>query len=198
MKIAFEKNYYNTGNYTNYLKRKFSGLADDLITALPLFTSHKVIDFGCGFGGLMWELRRRGVVAIRGTDISQWAIDYGKEQFQNMASCLHYYDRNMLDQPKDWVLMLDVLEHMPDYEIGFVLALAKKQLRKGIVVRIPVAKSEGEEFMLPVSNNDRTHITCHCRQWWNGIFENYQFKFDRHLGCENIYDSEGVLAAIYR
>ena len=115
----------------------------------------------------MAALNDLGCTNIVGTDISQWAIEHGKDMLHRIASKLQYYNRNLLDQEHDVLLILDVLEHVPVYEIEHILRLARHGCKGAMLVRIPVSAEEGEPFVLPVSNNDPTHITCHTKGWWN-------------------------------
>lgn len=199
MNNAFDEQYYRSRNYVHYLKRRFGLLAQD-IKELHLSTGYsnvsRIIDFGCGYGGLMAELYSQGLTNIVGTDISQWAIDHGKQRFPALADRLQYYNRNLLAEPHVGCLMLDVLEHIPEYEIEILLKLARKGCAGYVIVRIPVCDKEHETFVLPVSNNDPTHITCHTKAWWTDVFNQHGFNkvmpFTRH----SIYDSPGVFVAM--
>ena len=57
----------------------------------------------------------KGIKDVHGTDISNWAVEYGKQVFPDLSRNIHYYTRDMLTERKDHVMILDVLEHMPDY-----------------------------------------------------------------------------------
>lgn len=191
----FSKDYYSTRNYKDYLTRKFDALARDIDSLIQTGTS--LLDFGCGYGGLLDALYRLGYENINGTDISQWAIEEGKRRFPHLKEQLQYYNRNLLTQPNRVLLMLDVLEHMPEYEIESVLKLARSGCMGSLIVRIPVCANEGEPFVLPVSNNDPTHISCHAKDWWNERMEVAGFKCRSFIGMDAIYDSPGVLSAVY-
>lgn len=195
MTEPFGKSYFTRGNYAEYLKRKFDGLAADLVAELGLCPDSKVIDFGCGYGGLVRALSDLGLHSVFGTDISSWAIEYGKRQFPQLNGRLQHYNREMLSWPKDALILLDVLEHMPDYEIDTVLKLASECLQAAAVaVRVPVSAHEGEAFVLDVSNNDATHIACHTKDWWGLKFAQHGMIFQGPIARARIYDSPGVLA----
>jgi predicted TPR repeat methyltransferase len=195
--VEYDKEYYTTGNYTDYLQRKFAVLAKDLIDLLKLEPFHKVIDFGCGYGGLIQELHDMGYSKVYGTDISNWAIEYGRGVFPDIADRLHYYNRNLLSGGKDYVLLLDVLEHMPVYEVEFVLKLAAADLSDSLLARVPVSANEGQKYVLEVSNNDLSHINCHCRKWWLDLFSESGYIFTGDITRPSIYSSEGVLAGTW-
>jgi 2-polyprenyl-3-methyl-5-hydroxy-6-metoxy-1,4-benzoquinol methylase len=84
-KLPFEEDYFINSpisNYEDYRKRKFNVLAIDLIEVLGLRKDMKILDFGCATGGLLYEFKRYGFINLKGTDISYWSIDYGKETYQ--------------------------------------------------------------------------------------------------------------------
>ena len=195
--MNFTSDYYQTRNYANYLSRRFDALASDIKEELGLNSLTRILDFGCGYGGLVAALNDLGCTNIVGTDISQWAIEHGKEMLDRIASKLQYYNRNLLDQEHDVLLILDVLEHVPVYEIENILRLARHGCQSSMLVRIPVSADEGEPFVLPVSNNDPTHITCHTKGWWNAKFMGCGWKKCKDVVRPTIYDSPGVFVSIY-
>lgn len=195
MKILFEKDYFvrsKVSNYKDYRAKKFEGLAKDLID----FLAPKVIDFGCATGGLIYVLKKCGV-NCEGTDISHWAIDFGKE-FYGLEKELKYYTRDILTTARGYtVLFLDTLEHVPVYEIEWLLSILRKVKPKNVIVRIPVSEQEGEDFVLEVSRNDKTHINVHSKRWWKKLFKKHGFKWITGLRGQTIYDSEGVMSGIF-
>jgi 2-polyprenyl-3-methyl-5-hydroxy-6-metoxy-1,4-benzoquinol methylase len=193
--MNFEKDYFvnsKISNYKDYRAKKFESLAQDLLEYL----APKVIDFGCATGGLIYVLKKLGV-DCEGTDISHWAIEYGKE-FYGLEKELKYYTRDILTTAKGLtVLFLDTLEHMPIYEIEFLLSILKKVKPKNVIVRIPVSEKEGEDFVLEVSRNDKTHINVHSKKWWEKLFKKHGFIWKSSLRGKTIYDSEGVMAGVF-
>lgn len=196
--MKYGKQYFTRGNYSNYLERKFGALAQDIARELRLEPGQKLIDYGCGYGGLLFELHKMGFCNCFGTDISNWAVEYGRGVFPEIADRLHYYDRNLLCGGKEHLLLLDVLEHMPEYEAEFVLNLGGDGLAGFLLARIPVSAAEGETYVLDVSNSDATHITCHCRSWWLDLFSHMGYEFLGDVAREAIYSSAGVLSGKWR
>lgn len=195
--MKFSAEYYQSGNYRGYLTRRFAPLARDIKDAACIRGDCKVLDFGCGYGGLVDALHSIGVEDVVGTDISTWAIDHGKMVFPHIATRLKYYNRNLLVEPHNTLIMLDVLEHIPEYEAECVLRLARAGLSGHVVLRIPVCSVEGQPFVLNVSNNDPTHINCHTRDWWHSLLSECGFEFSIALNKESIYSSDGVLSEIW-
>lgn len=171
-------------------------LADNIIDIFGCDSNDSILDFGCATGALLKELKDRGYENIKGTDISNWAIEYGKDSFM-LKKELEFYNRNLLCEPFDYMIMLDVLEHLPDYELETVLGLAKIGLGKKLIVRIPVSLKEGEDYLLEVSKNDRTHIQIHSRNWWIGKIENVGLSYLNDINKETIYSSNGVFCGLF-
>ena len=196
----FESDYFIgaiMSNYTDYRTKKFSELANNIINILSLNKNSRILDFGCATGGLLRELKNRGFENIKGTDISNWAIEYGKDTF-GLDKEIDFYNRNLLCEAFDYIIVLDTLEHMTNYELETVLKLANKGLKRELLVRIPVSTIEGEDYMLDVSKNDRTHIQIHCKDWWIKTIESYGFKFVKDVFETVIYSSEGVFCGVFK
>lgn len=170
-------------NYIDYRAKKFTILADNIIDIFELDKESRkdkeifsILDFGCATGALLKELKDKGFTNIKGADISNWAIEYGKDTFE-LKNELEFYNRNLLCEMFDYIIMLDVVEHLPDYELETIFKLASKGLRKKLLVRIPVSHQEGEDFVLEVSKNDRTHIQIHSKEWWINTIESFGFVY---------------------
>lgn len=196
--MKFEKDYYIGGqisNYDNYFKKTFKEQATELINYFNLNKESKVLDYGCASGGLIKELKNRGIKRVVGTDISMFAIEYGKEHFM-LEKELHYYNRNLLTKKYDLVVMLDVLEHMCEYEIEFILKLLSKN-KQSVLLRVPVSKKKGKPYVLKVSRNDKTHLICEPKNYWIGLFKKNGFELKEMLSLKTMYDSKGVLVGVF-
>jgi len=203
----FEKDYFVGGtksNFKDYRMRKFDGLARDLsmkmTTKLDLPPELlEIREIGSATGALIHQLLQLGYKHIKGTDISNWAVEYGRKTF-DIKDQLKFYDRNILDTKKilHFIIFLDVLEHMPDNEIEFFLEHAHTNTAQYLIIRVPVSAREGEDYVLEVSRNDKTHLQVHSKQWWDKLLQHNGYEIDEILHCENIYESEGVFARIYR
>jgi len=189
----FDKDYYinsKISNYEDYREKKFTGLANDL---LPYLRNKEVLDYGAATGGLVHALREQDINCI-GTDISYWAVDYGREHYHLSNKELQFHNVQLLEHYFDSVLFLDVLEHISEYELNNILKLLKAPQ---IIVRIPVSLVEGEDFVLEISKNDKTHIQVHSKQWWLDFFNSAGYCIFEVLSSTNIYDSDGVMAGIF-
>lgn len=199
--LPFEESYFHQSprsNYRDYTARKFTQQAEDIIDILDMSQWEIIVDFGCATGGFLSELKERGFWNIRGTDPSYWAISYGKEQLG--LDCLQYYNVNMLAEPKDVLVSLDVFEHIPtEDELRRILEIARKHYAaRAWVVRIPVSAEEGEDYVLEVSRNDKTHFQRHSKIWWLELFNQMGWEREMIIEKPSIYESEGVLAWVLR
>ena len=186
-------------NYVDYRQRRYDGLAEDLVNVLPIRSIDRVVDLGTATGALMYALKKKGIQEIKGTDISLWAVQFGRENFGFTYKELQYYNLNLLCEPKEWLIALDVFEHCPPGELERVLeVIGRHPPLNGLVVRIPVSLNEGEDFALDVSKNDRTHVQIHSKTVWKNIFKQYGFEEKVLLNTKHIYDSEGVYCAVFK
>ena len=192
---TFNEEYYKSDNYINYLERKFDKQADDIIKEFNLKIEDIILDYGCACGGLLNALKQKGFNNIVGTDVSFWAIENGKKQY-NFE--LQHYNRNLLTKEWDIIICLDVLEHVNTEELEKIFFLfGKTKINKGIITRIPVIDKKTNDFVLEISKNDKTHIQKKTKEEWNKLFEQENFK-PVIVNTSSIYESKGVLARIYK
>ena len=195
--MRFEESYFvesSYSNYRDYRTKRFVDMTQDLITVLGTTCKDKILDFGCATGGLVNEFRKHGFSNIVGTDISYWAIDYGREAFGLDSSVLQHYNRQLLEDGFKYVLFTDVLEHVPTKELFLLLSKVKAEY---LILRVPVCEFEGEDYVLDVHKNDKTHIQIHTKGWWDGLMKENRFGFDKVIHGNGIYETKGVLARVY-
>jgi SAM-dependent methyltransferase len=194
--MKFEKEYFvdsSYSNYKDYRQKKYKQTVNDLIKSVPINLQDKILDYGAATGAVIYEFIQYGVNNVVGTDISYWAIESGRKLYGLSNNNLQHHNRQLLEDNFDLVLFLDVLEHATLEEIDKILSLLKSNK---IVVRLPVSKKEGEDFVLDVSKNDKTHIQIHDKDWWCSIFDRFGFKTFTVLDESSIYESEGVFSRI--
>jgi predicted TPR repeat methyltransferase len=199
--VWFEQSYFEESYCSNYLKytdRCYDKLAVALASECSMKTKDVIVDYGCATGTLISSLKKLGFKKLTGTDISYWAIEYGKRQF-HLTKELQHYNRNLLLAPKDWLIVLDVLEHMPTRkELRLTFKLIQTSIiRKGLIVRVPVSAKEKEDFYFEESRKDKTHFQKHCKKWWLKFFASFDFYPLKYFASEpQIWDSTGVLAVL--
>lgn len=75
-----------------------------------------ILDIGCNIGSLVNKLYQTGYPNVFGVDISDEAINFGKEKYKNIAEKLLNYEGKKLpfkNDSLDVVLMFDSIEHIP-------------------------------------------------------------------------------------
>jgi len=180
LKTSFDKSYYLTGNYCDYLQRgqRYERLAAEL----PIEKDMRIIDYGCAVGFLLEGLQRQGFKHISGYDISDWATG----QLQNKGIKIAQ------EGCFDTIICLDVLEHMTNKQIK---AMFHRFWSRFLIVRIPVS-TNGQHFHLQVSRNDPTHINCKTKHDWLALLKANGFQECFRLHSNHIYDSQGVLCSL--
>jgi 2-polyprenyl-3-methyl-5-hydroxy-6-metoxy-1,4-benzoquinol methylase len=79
--------------------------------------SKKILDLGCNYGSLIFNLYKRGYKNVYGIDINKKSINVGKKQYKKIANRLKLYNGKTTpfkDKTFDVVLMFDVIEHIPN------------------------------------------------------------------------------------
>lgn len=185
----FDKEYYESNNYTNYLDRqdRYIRLAEevgDFLGKMNLL-QEPVLDFGCAVGFLLKGLESK-VDDRYGVDISEWALEKARERGHDA--------RKEVDWSKNHgvVFGLDVFEHMSFNDLKDFFEKIKTKV---IVFRIPVCANPGEDYVLECSRADPTHNICWTRELWTEWFRSYGF-LCIELNLSTIYNSEGVYSAL--
>lgn len=106
-------------------------------SALEMIGYGSVLDLGCGDGMLLDSLRSRGDnTEIKGLDISQEAVKKCRAKGHH-AELFDFSDGKIpyADNSFDYVVMLDVLEHL--YDPDGLLAEAKRVARQFVILSVP-------------------------------------------------------------
>ena len=190
--IPFDKDYFQSANYTNYLDRqeKYSRTAEEIFDRLKTFgllnKKSSMLDYGCAVGFLSYGFRELGIDDIDSYDISEWA----KEQAR-MRGC------RVVESLKDYYnigIFLDVLEHIND---GGIDTVFHKTRFGSVLVRIPCSVSEQpNKFYLEVSRRDPTHINCKTPEQWIAKFKQFGYNTCLPVTMNTIYNSPGCFCAI--
>jgi 2-polyprenyl-3-methyl-5-hydroxy-6-metoxy-1,4-benzoquinol methylase len=79
----------------------------------------RILDIGCSFGSLIYNLYVLGYRNVYGIDINQEMIKHGQNQYEEIACKIQTYDGGKLpfeDEFFDVILMFDVIEHIADID----------------------------------------------------------------------------------
>lgn len=103
-------------------REDFGDLENSLqfLRRLDIPKQSKILEIGCAIGKLINELSSMGFYDVKGIDISEVAIQYGKAKYPHLS--LHSYDGSdlsFLEGNFDICLSFDVVEHIPDIDYHF-------------------------------------------------------------------------------
>ena len=138
-----------------YAEKNFLGQQSHLDTDKSVLTSHfdlknkKVLDFGCGMGGMtLWMAKEIGC-EIEGMDIDENHIRIAKAISDKYhITNVHFEVRNFVDNPVDtkydFIMLNDVVEHIPLPILEKILSqLVNKNLNPGGLIFISFPPWEG-------------------------------------------------------
>jgi 2-polyprenyl-3-methyl-5-hydroxy-6-metoxy-1,4-benzoquinol methylase len=180
----FNADYFNNGTqtgkscYENYSWHPEISMpiAEALITGLGLSRESKVLEYGCAKGFLVKALRLEGVDAS-GIDISKDAIAEAPPEIKKHVS-VYNHQGSPFKQKYDWMLALDVFEHMGDKEIIQVLKDAKVHV-SNVFLSIPLASVEDKTFAIASMHDDPSHIQIRTKASWIELFKEAGWKADK-------------------
>ena len=103
----------------------------------------KILDFGCGFGQMMFALKRSGIENIEGADINEIALNYLKKMgmvTHDLLRAANFYDERA--GQFDFIIM-NVWEHIPKNEVISLISKLRGLLNNngGLIVMVPNAQS---------------------------------------------------------
>lgn len=171
--------------------------AETIASALPKDVTsriHTVLDFGCGYGALLNHFKESlGFSTGVGVDFSAPAIDIAQSHYQSDSLTFHRLDtldtaqnmqrlRALLPAGVDCVLLIDLLEHVPDCR---TLVAGLGGLVKYFVIKLPVESSVFDNYFLPKEYPSSVHSNGHLREF----DANNVFYFIRQLGLTPLYES---------
>ena len=85
---------------------------------LPKNKDSKILEIGCGYGRLLYYLKKQGYTSTYGIDISPEQIEKAKEHKFEKTEVISAFDFLKSKEDKfDTIIMLDVLEHFEKDEI---------------------------------------------------------------------------------
>ncbi len=173
--------------------------ADVIATRIPenlLQQIRFVMDFGCGYGGLLRRFQERLPTTIKaavGVDYSGAAIEIASQRFQDEA--LKYYKlphldiagnldflRSTIPDGVDCILLVDLLEHVPDCK---TLVSSLAGFTRFFIVKLPVESSVFDNYVWPKEYPSSVHSNGHLREF----DANNVYYFIRQLGFTPLYES---------
>lgn len=128
-----ETQYFDLRNSPQLDSEVKKGVLPSYITnLLPHNKDARILDIGCGFGGLLLQLRLHGYRNIHGIDINDAAIEFCKEKKLDVikTDSIIDYGNSYNDKKYDLIIMTHIIEHIKKDEIIATLAAIKKLLKE--------------------------------------------------------------------
>jgi 2-polyprenyl-3-methyl-5-hydroxy-6-metoxy-1,4-benzoquinol methylase len=128
------------GSYAEAKPRGYYGNArEDLVAALPRPLG-RVLDVGCGEGGVGRLLRAEGATAVAGIEINEQAAEQAREALDTVAVGGVEEVLPTLPGPWDTICCYDVLEHLVDPNLALVALRATAAPGGRLHVSVPNAR----------------------------------------------------------
>jgi SAM-dependent methyltransferase len=125
---------------------------------LPPDKSSRILDLGCGYGGILHALREAKYSSVTGVDVSQEQVDLAKRLGFEDVHCMdvHAFLDQVPDGTYDVVIAFDILEHFARHELLVLMDELHRILTRGGRLIVHVPNGEGI-FSGTVLNGDLTH-----------------------------------------
>lgn len=125
---------------------RWRSVAEKLADYYHLKPGQKVLDVGCGMAHLLFELTQvvRGLVVV-GIDISQYALENGKEEIR---SCLRYgqaQDIPFSDDEFDLVISLATLHNLKVYDLKKAVQEIERVSKGNSYIMVESFRNDKEE-----------------------------------------------------
>ncbi len=187
------ENFHASLSYEDYWDKR----AEEAPSFPPMFKlilsiiepGRSVLDIGCGDGALLSYLRQEKKVKVLGLEISQKAVDLARARgIEVIRQDVTRDDFNLTD-PFDYIIMTDVLEHVPNSE-EVVLKL-KGKFNKYLLINLPNSGFVVDRLRLLLGRFPKQwllHPAEHLRFWTMSDFifwcQQLGFKVEKYYGVQ--------------
>lgn len=187
----FNADYYLNGPktgkscYVNYSWKPEISVpqAEGLSQYLGFSKSDSILDYGCARGYLVKALKALGFNA-KGVDVSEWAINNSepsvRKELKAIKSTLEIPNAQDSKKKFDWLVSLDVFEHIPAKELKGVLRDLHSRAKKVFAV-IPLAKTGLNGcFVTEDHHEDPSHVTILDKYHWIKLFKKAGWNLEKY------------------
>jgi GT2 family glycosyltransferase/2-polyprenyl-3-methyl-5-hydroxy-6-metoxy-1,4-benzoquinol methylase len=152
----------------------------EIIELVPL-AARKVLDVGCGAGGLCVGLKNRQEVEVEGVELVEQAAVFARSHMDRVLNCtIEEALPNLPDGYYDCIVAADVLEHVMDPWATLIAVKEKLSANGKIVVSLPNVQNwevvsnllEGKWDYCSEGILDRTHLRFFTRKSIQELFWN--------------------------
>lgn len=173
--------------------------ADVITSHIPaslLRNIRSILDFGCGYGAVLHRFKEVLAPTIDlavGVDFSNTAVELAQKRFkrESLSYCKlpkleisenQDFLRETIPGGVDCVLLIDLLEHVPDCK-GLVIGLS--EFTQYFIVKLPVESSALDNYVMPKEYPSSVHSNGHLREF----DANNVHYFIRQLGLTPLYET---------
>ena len=199
--MTFKDRFYHSYTSTHIIHRKGEAALDQFRAEFPTWDQHfghlipqaldaRILDLGCGRGGLVYWLSQRGYHRAEGVDLSDEQIEAARKV--GVANVEQADLRSYLAgraQFYDALILRDVVEHFTREQVVAVLELCRAALRPGGVVIVQVPNAESP-FFGRIRYGDFTHELAFTRSSLVQVFKVVGFEDLR------VYPTEPVIRGL--
>lgn len=159
-----------------------------------------IVEIGCGTGEILRLLQaalNNNKIKFTGYDVSKQAIDIAKsKENESLLFDIKDITKEEIEREFDLCLVMDVLEHVPDY---FSLLESIRAISEYTIFHIPLDMfvwSLFREDMLIESKKRVGHIHNFTEKFILSILEDHQFKVIHHFYTEPDYRSDSFKGGV--
>lgn len=177
----FDEHYWDGDRKYGYGGYQYDGrwniVAENMIKHYQLKPGDSVLDVGCGKGFLLYEFKKiLPELNIKGTDISQYAIDHAKEEIQSHLDCGDACQLPYEDNQFDLVYSITTLHNLYIYDLEKALREIERVSKGNGYIVVESYRNEREK-----TNLMYWQLTCECLftpQEWEWLFKKFDYKGD--------------------
>jgi SAM-dependent methyltransferase len=146
-----------------YLKRMIA-------SCLPADKSIRILDLGCGYGGILYALRQAGYTRVTGVDVSAEQLDLARHLGFEDLHCkdIHSFLDDIPNGAYDAVIAFDILEHFNGPELFSLMGKLHRVLAPGSRFIVHVPNGQGL-FFGAILYGDLTHERAFTRASMNQL-----------------------------
>jgi len=138
----------NYGGY-KYIPERWAPVAKAMINHYNLKAGDKILDIGCGKGFQLFELTKQlPGLEINGIDISEYAINNGKEEIKDSLMICNASSLPFPDNHFDFVFSINTLHNLYNYDLNSALKEIERVGKKNKYICVESYRTEEEKANL--------------------------------------------------